>query len=50
MANEADDAQDYVERAYERAMKNKDPYVIPEGKQGNCELCEQWSSRLVLGS
>jgi hypothetical protein len=45
MADQADQAQRQLELA--ETKRKKEAYVLPEGKQGNCELCGEWSSRLV---
>ncbi len=50
---------DYLEMAEEWIMKSAEDEVkrirdaaakIPEGEQGDCELCGAWSGRLVNGA
>lgn len=51
MADDADRAQDEMEKLEElRKPKGDYKYEIPEGSSGNCELCGEWSARLVGGA
>ena len=49
MADIADDAQTYIEAELEasiRACRGD----IPPGQPGECELCGEWSGRLINGA
>ena len=54
MADDADRAGDEMETLERlRNSRFQDPstkYVIPEGDSGDCELCGEWSARLVGGA
>lgn len=45
MADVVDLASEQQER--EEGWRKPAPYSIPPGKQGNCELCGEWSGRLI---
>ena len=49
MADEADRANDYAERMTRQAIDaaRRD---IPPGRPGDCDLCGEWSGRLVGGA
>lgn len=49
MADEADVANDYVEMQLERAIAAA-RMDIPPGVEGECELCGEWSGRLIGGA
>lgn len=46
-----DDA-DVTQEAEERmaALLRPAAYALPPGQPGDCELCGEWSSRLVVGA
>lgn len=48
MADEIDRANDYTQLMTEYAIKinSKD---LEEGKEGECDLCGEWSGRLIKG-
>jgi hypothetical protein len=52
MADEIDAAQQRDQEDTERAVKaaRMNCAAIPEGSPGECELCEEWSGRLVDGA
>ena len=52
MSDEVDDANDHIERmeAANIAAIRKAASDIPEGKVGECDLCGNWSGRLVVGA
>lgn len=45
--DDADVTQRRIER--EEELMKKPPYELPEGKPGDCDLCGEWSGRLVVG-
>ena len=54
--DEADEANDHIERiesasiaAIRKAAIRKAANDIPEGESGECDLCGNWSGRLVAG-
>ena len=49
--DEADEANDHIERIESAniAAIRKAANDIPEGKSGECDLCGNWSGRLVAG-
>ena len=49
MADEADISQARMEQEEAMRERNRKPYDIPEGVAGDCELCGEWSGRLVGG-
>lgn len=49
MADEADIANDYLERVQEAAMRRPRP-PMPKGEPGECEWCGEGSPRLVRGA
>lgn len=48
MADDADLAQELAE--LEERLNPRKPYVLPEGKPGDCEFCGEWSGRLIEGT
>lgn len=48
MADAADEAQEHLER--EEAARRPAPYRLEPGTPGDCELCGEWSGRLVDGT
>lgn len=48
MADEIDRANDYVEIFTSNAIKNN-AKELDQGKPGECELCGEWSGRLIKG-
>ncbi len=50
MADEADQAQRYIDEEERIRRLNHPPYHLPEGKAGDCELCGEWSGRLIDGA
>ena len=52
MADDLDMTQERLER--EQALRDKarpaDPYEPPAGVAGDCDLCGEWSGRLVGGA
>lgn len=44
--DDIDRAQDYIEKHEPKPQ----PYELPEGKPGECELCGSWFGRLVQGA
>lgn len=51
MANEIDRAQDTVQDFSERSIQQARAKAaeMPKGNPGDCELCGEWSGRLVQG-
>lgn len=49
MADEADRANDYAQAALDAAIQNNSK-SLPPGVEGDCELCGEWSGRLVDGA
>jgi hypothetical protein len=49
MADEIDLANEHIEQETELRLKAVRGYEIPEGYPGECELCGEWSARLVRG-
>ena len=47
--DEVDRANQEVERSLAEALR-KATKDIPPGKPGDCELCGEWSPRLVIGA
>lgn len=45
MSDHADRAQAIAEQI--EALMRPLPYVLPEGTAGDCEICGEWSSRLI---
>jgi hypothetical protein len=50
MADDADLAQDVIEADLERRIAAARGYTLPAGEQGECELCGEWSGRLLGGA
>lgn len=51
MADEADLANDRAEADTERAIAAvRSKADIPAGEEGDCDLCGEWSRRLVAGA
>lgn len=52
MADDVDRAQARIEAEEELrfAKAKQEAAAIPEGKPGDCELCGEWSERLVDGA
>lgn len=50
MADEADISQARMEQEEAMRERNRQPYEIPAGVAGDCELCGEWSGRLVNGA
>jgi len=48
MADIADEATEHTERTLAEALA-RHRGTIPEGVQGECDLCGAWSERLVKG-
>lgn len=48
MADDIDRAQERIETELEAAIKAARG-DIPPGKQGECDLCGEWSGRLIQG-
>jgi hypothetical protein len=49
MADEADRANDYAQLATEAAIRSNRKELQP-GAPGDCELCGEWSGRLINGA
>ena len=49
MADEADIAQHQEENHRQAALSKRQPYELPKGTPGDCDLCGNWSGRLVDG-
>ena len=49
MADQADLAQQQAE-IDEAMAPRRPPYVLPPGVPGDCELCGEWTSRLIDGA
>lgn len=49
MPDEMDLAQEREQIARDAAIKNNAKPLDP-GVQGNCDLCDEWSSRLIGGA
>jgi hypothetical protein len=50
MADEVDVANEQVQNAFDRKLAEILSRPMPEGTQGDCDLCGEWSSRLVDGA
>ena len=50
MADDVDRANDYAQASLETALTRRPPAVIPAGRQGECDLCGEWTGRLVNGA
>jgi len=50
MADLADLAQERLEREETARAKYGERYTLPEGTPGDCDLCGEWSGRLVEGA
>lgn len=48
MADEIDRTQDRIEAEMDRLLPPRG-YEIPPGAPGDCELCGEWSGRLIDG-
>ena len=48
MADEIDRIQEIAER--EAELNKPLPYTLPPGKPGDCDLCGEWSGRLIEGA
>ena len=48
--DEIDQAQHYREEEERIALLNRTPYHLPEGVAGDCDLCGEWSGRLIDGA
>ena len=48
MADEVDIANDKIEKEMEARLAKR--YDIPPGKPGDCDLCGEWSGRLIDGA
>jgi hypothetical protein len=49
MSDDADRAEELIEIATADAIRNASKPLVP-GYQGECELCGEWSGRLVNGA
>lgn len=49
MADEVDIANDNIERELATRIANAAVLTLPPGEPGDCDLCGEWSGRLVLG-
>lgn len=49
MSDEVDRANDYAQMATEAAINNNSK-PIQAGEPGDCELCGEWSGRLINGA
>lgn len=49
MADDVDFATDRIEKETSKTLEQFKGYQIPEGKEGNCDTCGEWSSRLIGG-
>lgn len=50
MADKIDQTAEREERLEELQRKYHKPYEVPAGEPGECELCGEWSGRLVDGA
>ena len=50
MADEADISQARMEQEQALRERNRQPFVLVPGTPGECELCGEWSGRLVGGA
>lgn len=50
MADEIDRADAEVERSLAEAIRRNRKAEIPAGNPGECDLCGEWSGRLVNGA
>ena len=50
MADDADLENDRLEMELALRVSAMAGYEIPAGKQGECDLCGEWSGRLVEGA
>lgn len=48
MADEIDVANDNIDREMYLRLRNK-KYELPKGKPGDCDMCGEWSGRLIGG-
>jgi hypothetical protein len=49
MADEADQAQERMDFELAIKLKAAGSYHLPEGVAGDCDLCGEWSGRLIDG-
>lgn len=47
MADDVDRAQEHIER--EEAARKPQPYRLPAGQPGECDMCGEVSGRLIEG-
>lgn len=47
MADDIDRANERMELGAE--LNKRPPYTLPPGYPGDCDVCGEWSSRLVVG-
>lgn len=50
MADDFDRAGELEEAQRQHALANRQPFVLEPGKPGDCEMCGEWSGRLVGGA
>jgi len=50
VADEIDKAQAVIEADLERRIAAARGFVLAEGKEGRCDLCGEWSGRLIGGA
>lgn len=49
MADEADEAKDREERRVAEGIARAQAKPLQAGTPGDCDICGEWSGRLVLG-
>lgn len=49
MADEADEAKDREERRVAEGIARAQSQPLQPGVPGDCDLCGEWSGRLILG-
>jgi hypothetical protein len=50
MPNEADEADVFIDQWNTACLKNAIGVEMPKGVPGDCDICGQWSGRLVDGA
>lgn len=50
MADEVDQANDLAEQHLTATISGYRGYTLPKGEAGECDLCGEWSGRLIAGA
>ena len=48
--DEADEAQERIERRVDEGIARARRKQLEKGRPGDCNLCGEWSGRLILGA